>query len=163
MKQFCAFFIALCAMHAYGGGGLLAVGSAAPLFGLASSNGDTVRLLDFRDRKNVVLVFYPGDRTPGCTKQLCALRDDYSEFNKKDAVIFGINPAGMKSHKKFVEKQHYQFPLLVDEGKRVAKLYGASGLFIKRTVYIIDKKGIIVFAKRGMPSDKEILASIPGK
>jgi len=103
MKQFCAFFMALCAMHAYGGGGLMAVDSAAPLFSLASSNGDTVKLLDFRDRKNVVLVFYPGDRTPGCTKQLCALRDDYFEFDKKNAVIFGINPADARSHKKFAE------------------------------------------------------------
>jgi peroxiredoxin Q/BCP len=163
MKQFCAFFMALFAAHAYGGNDLLPVGSAAPLFSLASSNDDTVKLIDFREKKNVVLVFYPGDRTPGCTKQLCALRDGYSEFDKKDAMIFGVNPADRQSHKKFIEKQHYQFPLLVDEGKAVAKLYGTSGLFIKRTVYVIDKKGVIVFAKRGMPSDAEILAGIPGK
>jgi thioredoxin-dependent peroxiredoxin len=163
MKHFCAFFMALLAAHAYGGNDLLTVGSAAPLFSLASSDGDTVKLLDFRDKKNIVLVFYPGDQTPGCTKQLCALRDDYSEFGKKDAVIFGVNPADVQSHRKFIEKQHYQFPLLVDEGKAVAKLYGTSGLFIKRTVYVIDKKGIIIFAQRGMPSDSTILASIPGK
>jgi peroxiredoxin Q/BCP len=163
MKQFCAFFVALFVAHLYGGYDLLAVGSTAPLFSLASSNGDTVKLLDFREKKNVVLVFYPGDRTPGCTKQLCALRDDYTEFDKKDAVIFGVNPADVQSHKTFIEKQHYQFPLLVDEGKAVAKLYGTSGLFIKRTVYVIDKKGIIIFAQRGMPSDSAILASIPEK
>lgn len=163
MKQFCAFFVALSTAHVLGGNGLLAVGSAAPMFSLVSSNGDTVKLMDFRDNKNVVLVFYPGDQTPGCTKQLCALRDDYSAFVKKDAVIFGINPAGIRSHKKFIEKQHYQFPLLVDEGKAVAKLYGTNGLLIKRTVYVIDKKGVIIFAKRGMPSDVEILASVPGK
>ena len=163
MKQFCAFFMALFVAHLYGGNDLLAVGSTAPLFSLASSNCDTVKFLDFREKKNVVLVFYPGDQTPGCTKQLCALRDDYTEFDKKDAVIFGVNPADVQSHKTFIEKQHYQFPLLVDEGKAVAKLYGTSGLFIKRTVYVIDKKGIIIFAQRGMPSDSAILASIPGK
>jgi peroxiredoxin Q/BCP len=163
MKQFCAFFVAIIAVYAQGGNEMPAVGSAAPEFSLPSSNGDTVKLLDFRDKKNVVLVFYPGDRTPGCTKQLCALRDDYSEFDKKDAVIFGVNPADRQSHEKFIEKQHYQFPLLVDEGKAVAKLFGTNGLFIKRTVYVIDKKGIIIFAQRGMPSDSAILASIPGK
>lgn len=155
--------MALFGAHAYGGNGLLPVGSAAPLFSLASSNGDTVKLLDFREKRNVVLVFYPGDQTPGCTKQLCALRDGYSEFDKKDAVIFGVNPADRQSHKKFIKKQRYQFPLLVDEGKAVAKLYGTSGLFIKRTVYVIDKKGLVIFAQRGMPSDSTILASIPGK
>ena len=68
--------MALFITYVYGGNDLLTVGSAAPLFSLASSNGDTVKLLDFREKKNVVLVFYPGDQTPGCTKQLCALRDD---------------------------------------------------------------------------------------
>jgi len=69
----------------------------------------------------------------------------------------------VQSHKTFIEKQHYQFPLLVDEVKPVAKLYGTSGLFIKRTVYVIDKKGIIIFAQRGMPSDSAILREHSGE
>ena len=133
----------------------------APEFSLQSDAGDSVKLGDFRGKKSVVLVFYPGDQTPGCTKQLCAVRDDYEEFTKKGAVVFGINPADRISHRAFAKAQHYQFPLLVDKGKSVAALYGAKGVFVKRTVYVIDSSGKIVYAKRGMPPDSEILAAIP--
>jgi thioredoxin-dependent peroxiredoxin len=139
---------------------MLDVGTKAPDFSLVSDKGDMVRLSDYRGKNHVVLVFYPGDQTPGCTKQLCSIRDDYADFGAKGAVVFGINPANAESHAKFVAKQHYQFPLLVDENKTVAKLYGADGIMVQRTVYVIDKTGIIVFARRGMPSDAEILASI---
>jgi peroxiredoxin Q/BCP len=139
---------------------MLAIGSQAPEFSLSADTGDTVRLADFQGKKYVVLIFYPGDQTPGCTKQLCAIRDDYSQFEKKNAVVFGVNPADKESHKAFAAKQHYQFPLLVDKGKMVAAKYGAGGIMVQRTVYVIDKNGKIAFAQRGMPSDAEILASI---
>jgi peroxiredoxin Q/BCP len=142
---------------------LLKIGSQAPDFSLLSSNGDTVHLKDFAGKHNVVLIFYPGDQTPGCTAQLCAIRDDYSLFETKNAKVFGVNPADVASHKKFVEKQKYQFPLLVDEKKHVAKLYGCDGLMIRRTVYVIDTTGKIIFAKRGRPANEEILKAIPGK
>ena len=137
-------------------------GTEAPDFALESDRGDIVRLSDYRAKKFVVLVFYPGDKTPGCTRQLCALRDDYSRFQEKGAVVFGINPADQESHRRFVEKQQYQFPLLVDADKKVAALYGTNGLIIQRTVFVIDKEGKIVYAKRGMPPDSEILAAISG-
>jgi peroxiredoxin Q/BCP len=139
---------------------MLEKGTVAPDFSLVSDKGDTVKLSNFRGKNSVVLVFYPGDQTPGCTKQLCAIRDDYEKFAVQGAVVFGVNPADAKSHANFVKKQHYQFPLLVDENKAVAKMYGTDGLMIVRTVFVIDKKGVIVFAKRGMPDDSEILASI---
>jgi peroxiredoxin Q/BCP len=161
MKQFCTFFLAVFCFQALGGSGMLTIGSTAPQFACVSSNGDTVKLVDFRGKKNVVLVFYPGDQTPGCTKQLCALRDEYSKFDNKETVIFGVNPADARSHKKFIEKRRFPFALLADANRTAAKLYGANGLFIKRTVYVIDKKGVVVFAKRGMPSVAEILAAIP--
>jgi peroxiredoxin Q/BCP len=136
------------------------VGNAAPLFVLKDQEGTTVTLKDFRGKKNVVLVFYPGDDTPGCTKQLCAIRDDFEDFKSTDTVVFGVNPADAQSHKAFIEKQKYPFPLLVDEKSEVAKAYNAKGLlFTKRTVYGIDKDGKIVFAQRGMPANKEILAA----
>jgi thioredoxin-dependent peroxiredoxin len=141
---------------------MLSAGTLAPDFSLLSDKGDTVRLSDFRGKKSVVLIFYPGDQTPGCTKQLCSIRDDYPLFEKKDAVVFGINPADADSHKAFVTKQNYQFPLLVDKDKKVAAAYDANGIFIQRTVYVIDTAGNIVYAKRGMPPDSEILGAIKG-
>jgi peroxiredoxin Q/BCP len=141
---------------------LLAVGTQAPAFALLSSDGDTVALKDFAKKSFVVLIFYPGDQTPGCTAQLCAVRDDYSQFETKNAKVFGVNPGDLASHKKFVAKQKYQFPLLVDENRSVAKAYGCdSWPMVKRTVYVIDPSGKIIFTKRGTPKNKDILAAIP--
>jgi thioredoxin-dependent peroxiredoxin len=146
-----------------GGGTMLTPGTQAPEFSLQSDKGDLVKLNDYRGKNPVVLVFYPGDQTPGCTHQLCAIRDDYAKFQEKGAVVFGINPADKESHRRFVEKQHYQFPLLVDTDKKVAAQYGTNGFMIQRTVYVIDKEGKIVYAKRGMPPDSEILQAISEK
>ena len=143
----------------YGEDTMLSIGSEAPDFSLMTEKGDTVRLADFRGKKNVVLIFYPGDQTPGCTKQLCAIRDDFGQFEKKDAVVYGVNPAGMQSHKKFIVKQHYQFSLLVDEGQKTAALYGAKGIVVKRTVVVVDKEGKIAYYKQGMPPNSEILSA----
>ena len=141
---------------------LLDIGTKAPDFTLVGSNGDTVRLGDFAGKSNVVLIFYPGDETPGCTKQLCAVRDDYAAFEAKATKVFGVNPADAESHRKFVKGHGFQFPLLVDEGQKTAKLYGCDGWpAVKRTVYAIDKQGTIVYAKRGIPSNDEIIKAIP--
>ena len=140
---------------------LLKVGSTAPDFTLISHNGDTVKLSSFREKSSVVLIFYPGDETPGCTKQLCAIRDDYSKFKEKNAVVFGMNGAGAKSHSAFAANHKFQFPLLIDTDNKVSQAYGCKGgLMNKRTVYGIDKQGKIVFAKRGMPSIDEILKGL---
>jgi|GEM_PF-241666 len=138
---------------------LLAVGRQAPEFRLPDQQDNIVSLADFRGEKNVVLVFYPGDNTPGCTKQLCAIRDDYQLFQEADAVVFGINPQGADSHQKFSEQYQFPFPLLVDADKKVVSAYGCQGLVTRRTVYGIDKAGVIVFAQRGMPPDADIVAA----
>ena len=78
-------------------------------------------------------------------------------MKSKNAVVYGINPGSAESHKKFVDKNKLEFPLLVDEGQEVARLFSANGLFVKRTVYLIDPEGIIRFGTRGMPSPLEIL------
>jgi thioredoxin-dependent peroxiredoxin len=163
-SQFTAFlFVAVCStLRLAGGDTMLKTGDTAPDFALASSNGDTIRLSGFSGSHYVVLVFYPGDETPGCTKQLCAVRDDYSKFEAKNVKVFGVNPADSTSHRKFVKRYSFQFPLLIDQGRKTAKQYGCDGgLFVKRTVFIIDPKGVIIYAKRGMPSDEEILKAIP--
>jgi len=138
---------------------MLSVGQIAPAFSATDQAGNPVSLSQFRGKKNVVLVFYPGDDTPGCTKQLCAVRDDFIQFQQKDVAVFGVNPQNAESHERFVQKYDFPFPLLVDQDKDMIMKYGAKGkAWTQRTVYGIDKQGVIVFAERGMPSTETILA-----
>lgn len=137
---------------------LLRVGDKAPGFSLKDHDGNAVTLMEFSGKKNVVLVFYPRDNTPGCTKQLCAIRDQFALFVDSETVVYGINPQGSGSHSDFVDKHGFPFPLLVDHEKKAVSDYGCKGtLMTKRTVYGIDKEGMIVFARRGAPSNEEIL------
>jgi len=135
----------------------LPVGTPAPDFSLPDDAGNVVSLSALRGR-TVVLVFYPGDDTPGCTRQLCQFRDDWSEARTRGVEVFGINPQGARSHGKFRQKFHFPFPLLVDQGQKVAALYHANGLIVKRTVYVVGADGNIRFARRGMPPPAEVLA-----
>lgn len=144
----------------------LKVGDRAPQFRLHDQAGNPISLKDFAGKKNVLLVFYPGDMTPGCTMQLCAIRDDWSKFLKHDTVVFGINHGDAESHKLFIKKHAFPFPLLVDTGKKVSTAYGAVRAFfktkiIKRSVVIIGMDGRIAYLKRGMPKDADILKSLP--
>ena len=137
----------------------LAPGTPAPDFSLPDDSGRTVALSDLKG-KRVVLVFYPGDDTPGCTKQLCQFRDDWSEARKLGVEVFGVSPGSARSHGKFREKFHFPFPLLVDSGQKVAELYHANGIIVKRTVYGIGADGVIRFAQRGMPDPSEVLRAL---
>ncbi len=129
---------------------------------VTDTEGQSVRLSDFRGRQRVVLVFYPGDNTPGCTAQLCSFRDDWNQFQAKQTVIFGVNPANAKRHQQFREKYRFPFPLLVDSGGKLAAAFGCRGFFgiIKRTVYILDKQGRVIYAQRGNPSPSNLLAAL---
>jgi len=136
----------------------LPVGQPAPEFSLPDEHGRTVSLAKLRGR-NVVLVFYPGDDTPGCTKQLCEFRDDWRSARGRGVDVFGVNPQGPESHEKFRKKYKLPFPLLVDRGQQVAELYHANGLIVKRTVYLIGPDGVIRFAQRGKPLPSEVLGA----
>jgi peroxiredoxin Q/BCP len=136
----------------------LAMGSDAPDFSLPDEGGGTVTLSALRGRP-VVLVFYPGDNTPGCTKQLCQFRDDWAQAKTLGVEVFGINPQNARKHADFRRKFQFPFPLLVDQGQKVAEAYHAQGLIVKRTVYLIGRDGKILFARRGMPSPAEVLAA----
>jgi peroxiredoxin Q/BCP len=136
----------------------LPVGAKAPDFTLPDEGGHMVSLSSLRG-KNVVLVFYPGDDTSVCTRQLCDFRDHWKQATQKNAMVYGVNPWSAKSHMKFRDKFHFPFPLLVDEGQKVAALFHANGLMIKRTVYLIGPDGVIRFARRGVPSPEEVLAT----
>ncbi len=134
----------------------LATGIPAPDFTLSDQDGKKYTLSKLKG-KNVVLVFYPADETPTCRQQLCEFRDGWGDVKKKNAMVFGVNPGSAASHAKFKEGRSFPFPLLVDEGQRVAKLYAAGGLMVRRTVYLIGPDGVIRYAQRGKPAPEEVL------
>lgn len=136
----------------------LPTGTVAPDFSLPDETGRPVHLAELRGR-NVVLVFYPGDDTSLCTKQLCQFRDDWSEAKARQVEIFGVNPQSASKHHSFRHKYSFPFPLLVDSGQKVGALYHTDGLIVKRTVYLIDRTGVIRFSRRGVPSPHDVLTS----
>src|SRR5215211_2591846 len=127
-------------------------GIPAPDFELLDDTNVPRRLLDFRGR-NVVLYFYPADDTPGCTKEACNFRDDYSAYEQAGVVILGVSPDDVKSHVKFKKKFQLPFLLLADEGHKFCDLYGVWGPKklmgreydgVLRTTFLIDEAGTIV-------------------
>ena len=133
------------------------VGNKAPAFSLKDQNGDTVKLANFKGKKNVLLYFYPKAKTPGCTVQACGIRDTYAEFGKRNTVVLGVSPDPVAKLKKFEENPKKEeaalnFTLLSDEDHAVADKYGAWGPKkfmgkefdgILRTSFIIDKDGVL--------------------
>lgn len=105
---------------------LPSVSAPAPDFTLLNQNGESVTLSSYKG-KWVLIYFYPKDDTPGCTKEACAIRDAFPKFDTSKAVVLGISPDSVKSHKKFEEKYQLPFTLLSDEQKEVAKAYGVWG------------------------------------
>jgi peroxiredoxin Q/BCP len=130
----------------------LPAGIPAPDFELLDDTNTPRKLSDFRGQ-NVVLYFYPADDTPGCTKEACNFRDDYSAYGEAGIVILGVSPDDVKSHAKFKMKFQLPFPLLADEGHRVCDLYqvwgpkkflGKEYEGVLRTTYLINGDGTIV-------------------
>ena len=136
----------------------LPVGHKAPDFTLRSETGKKVRLSALRG-KNVVLVFYPGDDTLICRRQLCEFRDAWTDLRGQNTLVFGINPQSAESHREFSARNRFPFPLLVDEGQKVAALYNSDGGWVNRTVYLIGPDGLIRYVRRGMPRPEEVLAA----
>jgi peroxiredoxin Q/BCP len=101
-------------------------GDKAPDFGTTTSTGERVTLADLKG-KYVVLFFYPKDHTPGCTKEVCAFRDEFQEISARGAVLLGVSVDSVKSHNRFIEKHKLPFPLLVDEDKKIVNAYGVYG------------------------------------
>lgn len=133
-------------------------GTPAPDFTLTDQDGQQHTLSALRG-KNVVLVFYPADETPTCRKQLCEFRDEWPAVEARNTVVFGVNPGSAESHSRFRGNRSFPFPLLVDAGQKVAKLYAADGLIVRRTVYLIGPDGAVRYAKRGKPEPSEVLAA----
>lgn len=129
----------------------VAVGERAPDFSLPSTGGSTVTLGQYRGTP-VVLVFYPGDDTPVCTKQLNAYNDELAQFEALDAQVLAVSAQGIDSHERFSGKHGFRFPLLADTDKTVAAAYGTLGPlgFPRRSVFVIDRDGVVRYAHRAI-------------
>ena len=127
------------------------VGDPAPSFTLPGTGGRSYSLSDFAGQP-VVLVFYPGDDTPVCTKQLSSYRDDLGQFADLGAQVLGISAQDVASHEDFDGKHDFGFPLLADTDKEVAGRYGTLGPigFPRRSVFIIDGDGLVRYAHRAI-------------
>jgi peroxiredoxin Q/BCP len=142
------------------------VGDAAPDFVLPGTGGRTHRLSDHCGRV-VVLVFYPGDNTAVCTRQLNAYNDELEQFVGLGAEVLAVSPQGIESHEDFSARHGFGFPLLADADKSVAGAYGALGPlgFVRRSVFVIDGSGTIRWLHRAIagltyrPAD-ELLAAV---
>ncbi|NND70650.1 MAG: thioredoxin-dependent thiol peroxidase [Rhodothermales bacterium] len=131
---------------------MVEVGEKAPAFSGKDQDGNTVALKDFSGQK-LAIYFYPKDNTPGCTKQACNLRDNWSSLKKHGVAIVGVSADSVKSHDKFASKYDLPFPLISDPEKKMLSRYGAWGeknmygikrIGIKRTTFLVDESGEVV-------------------
>jgi peroxiredoxin Q/BCP len=146
-------------------------GELAPNFEALTDAGEPIKLSDFRG-KDIVLYFYPRADTPGCTKEACGFRDDYSAYKKKGVTVLGVSPDTVKKQANFKEKFELPFTLIADEEHSISELYGVWGLKkfmgreyegVHRTTFLIDKQGKIkqVFEKvKPDAHSAEILAAL---
>lgn len=151
----------------------IAIGQPVPDFELPASNGENVKLSQFRGRK-VVLYFYPKDLTPTCTQEACDFRDANAEIERAGAVILGISPDPVKQHVKFAGKHGLPFLLLSDENHAVAeafgvwqekKLYGRTYMGIVRSTFLIDEEGVLRQEWRNLRvkgHTEQVLAAVRG-
>lgn len=147
------------------------VGDKAPDFTLIDQDGNKVSLNDFKG-KNIVLYFYPKDNTSGCTKEACNFRDEFPKFGKLNAVIIGISPDSVESHRKFIDKYKLPFTFLSDESKTTLEkygvwkeksMYGRKYMGVERSTFTIDKTGKIrkIFRKvKVADHNKEVLEAL---
>ena len=142
-------------------------GTTAPDFALQAGDGATWRLSDQRG-KVVVLLFYPGDETPICTRQMCSVRDRWQHYAATAAEVVGISTNTVDSHKSFAEHHNLPLRLLADIDAKVAKAYGARSLVpgkVARSVFVIDANGVIRYREvrpLGLfrPKDDDVIRAI---
>ena len=152
---------------------MIEVGKPAPDFTLASDAGEAVTLSQLRGSP-VVLYFYPQDDTPGCTAQACGIRDAWSEFTERGAVVLGVSPDSASSHVKFKGKYDLPFTLLADEDHAVSEAYGVwveksmagkKYMGVERSTFVIDADGNVSKVMRRVKPDThadDVLAALPG-
>ena len=139
----------------------------APDFELLDGQGAIWRLSEHSGRV-VVLLFYPGDETPVCTRQMCSVRDRWADYSATGAEVVGISTNTVESHKSFTEHHDLPLRLLADVDRKVADLYGAQSLIpgkVARSVFVIDAKGVLRYRDvrpLGLfrPKDDEVIRAI---
>lgn len=139
----------------------------APDFTLADGDGNQWQLSAQRG-KVVVLLFYPGDETPICTRQMCSVRDNWEQYQATGAEVVGISMNSVQSHKDFADNHNLPLRLLADIDRKVADAYGANSLIpgkVARSVFVIDARGTIRYRDvrpLGLfrPKDDEIIKAI---
>lgn len=117
----------------------LKINQKAPNFNLKDHNGKVHKLSDYKG-KWVLIYFYPKDNTPGCTKEACAIRDNFLEFRNLKLKVLGISTDSVESHKKFAERYNLPFPLLADTKKEVVKKYG---VLVKKKFVAREHEGVL--------------------
>jgi peroxiredoxin Q/BCP len=129
----------------------ISTGDLAPDFTLPGTGGREYTLSSYRGQP-VVLVFYPGDDTPVCTKQLNSYNNELSAFDTVGAQVLAVSAQDVSSHEEFSSKHGFQFPLLADTDKTVAGLFGTVGPlgYPRRSVFVIDAQGIIRYAHKAI-------------
>ena len=137
------------------------VGDQAPDFTLPSSTGE-VSLSKLVGKGAVLLVFYPGDDTPVCTKQLCNYRDNLGVFGDLGVQVVAINPQSEASHRKFADKHAFPFPVVADTTKAVCKRYGALNFLgmAKRALFLIGRDGTIKWRRSDFPIFHQTAADV---
>jgi len=140
-------------------------GKAAPEFELFDDKNNLRHLSDFKGQP-LILYFYPADDTPGCTKEACGFRDDYSAYQDAGVTILGVSPDSVESHIKFKKKYQLPFPLLADVDHHVCDLYGVWGPKklmgreyegVLRTTFLIDSGGQVAHTFENVrPSEHSI-------
>lgn len=136
---------------------MVAIGAPAPDFAVPGTDGTeagrhTYRLSDYRGQP-VVLVFYPGDNTPVCTRQLNEYTDEIDAFHDVGAQVLALSPQDLASHEAFADRQGgFGFPLLADTDKAVGEAYGILGPlgFYRRSVFVIDGAGTVAYSHRAI-------------
>ena len=142
---------------------LLGAGSQAPDLDLPAHDGSRVRSGDLLGEQHYVLVFYPGDNTPGCSMQLQDFSRLADRFAEQDCRIFGVNPAPADSHCRFIESKQLTVPLLIDHDRKLAVAYRTARPSVPitfRAVFLVDKKGIVRSAMKDMPDPEAVLALV---
>jgi peroxiredoxin Q/BCP len=143
---------------------LLPVGAEAPNFEAQTTDGGRISLGQFRGSKSVLLMFYPKDDTPGCTRQMCTARDEGHEYEEAGVRRFGVNPGGFESHRRFADKYMLDFPLIIDEDAEIAGAYGVlkENGGVARATFLIDPDGRVAFAAAGAHGADEVLGALRG-
>ncbi len=148
---------------------MLVENTLAPDFTLPDAQGNPLSLSSFRGKK-VVVYFYPKDDTPGCTKEACSLRDNFTQLTDKNTVILGISPDNSASHQKFSEKYSLPFTLLSDPEHTVMEawgawgektLYGKKSVGVLRSTFVLNEQGVITKMIEKVDTEKHAEQILP--